>query len=119
MRILIKSQIEIENFTRNILRKCSKPFPVSTHEGITVKAEINHGRLIVKCPFCSGAELVDKNDKRFFCLSCFNKKANGKWIPVIIPENLDEIETILNSRDEQNQNWLPGETVGMLRGEVV
>jgi hypothetical protein len=117
--ILIKSQIGIENFTRNILRKCNKPFPVSVDNTITVNAEVNHGRLIAKCPFCPGAELVDRNDKRFFCLSCFNKKVNGKWLPIIIPENLDEIETILNLREEQNQNWIPGETAEMLKSEVV
>jgi len=117
--ILIRSQNGIENFTRNILKKCNKPFPTNIDNTITANAEINYGRLIAKCPFCTGAELVDKQDRRFFCLSCYNKKANGKWISIIVPENLDEIETVLSPREEQNQNWLPGETVEMLRNEAM
>jgi hypothetical protein len=119
VRTLARSQTGIENFTRNILRKYGKPFPALTHKEVTVKAEINHGRLIAQCPFCSGAELVDKNDKRFFCLSCFNKSVNGNWVKVEFPDNLSAIEAILDMRQESNQNWIPGETLEMLRGEMV
>ncbi|MDD5006735.1 MAG: hypothetical protein PHS33_09580 [Candidatus Omnitrophica bacterium] len=114
---MIKSQIGIENFTKNFLRKCGKPFPVSTHEGVAVKAEINYGRLIAKCPFCTGAELIDRNDKRFFCLSCFNKSVNGNWIRVEFPDNLTEIEAVLEQRTETNQNWQHGEEVMFLKSE--
>jgi hypothetical protein len=114
--ILIRSQTGIENFTRNILRKCGKSFPSSTHEGI-VKAEINHGRLIAKCPFCSGAELVDKNDKRFYCLSCFNKSVKGNWLTIELPANLEEIESALEQRPEANQNWQPGEEISQLESD--
>lgn len=114
----MKSRNNIENFTRNALFVQKIKFPKEISE-ISVDAEINHGRLIAKCPFCSGAELVDKNDKRFFCLSCYNKDAEGKWLKVNILENLIEIEKILEPRKEQNQNWFPSETVEMLKAEVV
>jgi len=115
--ILIRSQVGIESFTKSILRKCGKPFPVVINEGIVVNAEINHGRLIARCPFCTGAELVDRNDKRFFCLSCLNKSISGDWIRVELPINMTEIESILEKRPETNQNWRTGEEVSMLKSD--
>lgn len=116
---MIKSQTGIENFTKNMLRKHGIPFPVKTDENVTIKAEINHGRLIAKCPFCSGAELVDRNDRRFFCLSCFNKSVNGNWVSIEFPANLEEIETVLEKRLEINQNWQFGEGISFLESENV
>lgn len=50
-----------------------------------VSACVDYGKWIVKCPFCAGAEPVDFDDLRFFCLSCFNEEAQGKWLWVSAP----------------------------------
>jgi len=106
-----------EYFIASMMSKYKKPFPSGINESITVKAEINHGRWIVKCPWCSGAELADKDDRRFFCLSCFNKAINGKFIKVEFPNKAIDIETILKVRPAKNQNWTPGETIAQLKNE--
>jgi hypothetical protein len=80
----------LDRFVAGVLqarRLAIKP-PKETAEGIVLRAEINHGRLIVCCPFCLGAEMADPKDKRFFCLSCYNEQVGGKWIKVSIPEGV-------------------------------
>jgi hypothetical protein len=70
------------------MRRLNIKPPTETAENIILRAEIDNGRLIVCCPFCLGAEMADTRDKRFFCLSCYNEKAGGKWIKVSIPEGV-------------------------------
>ena len=82
----------------------------------TAHAVVNQGRWIVRCPFCAGAELMWE-DKEFMCLSCFNEKAEGKPLKVIIPRNRKAIEAILEKRPLENQNWEVGETIDNLLKE--
>ena len=79
-----------------------------------VRAIVNHGRWIVRCPFCSGAEFIWEG-KPFICLSCFN--GGGKSLKIIMPRNRKAIEQALASRPVGNQNWEPGETVEFLLQE--
>lgn len=84
-----------------------------------VQAEINPtpedgGRWIARCPspFCSGAELVDPTDPRFFCITCENVLTKGDWIGVTFPRDWEAIEAELSLRAfKQTQAWVPGETV--------
>lgn len=41
-----------------------------------VTARYEGRRLLADCPYCTGAELVDKEDRLFFCFSC-GMTANG------------------------------------------
>ncbi len=106
------------SFVKMICTKRKKPIPKEA-DSTVVYAEINHGRWIVKCPWCAGAELADKQDKRFFCLSCFNSKISGKYAKVEFPDEIKQIEKELLKRDIKNQNWLPGEILEQLKSEVV
>ena len=105
-----------EKIATGFLKRLQKPLPQGMSNKI-VKAEINHSRWIVKCPFCSGAELADKNDPRFFCLSCFNKTIGGQWAVVTFPENGTTIENELVKRPKiEHRNWT-NETLTKLRLE--
>ena len=91
--------------------------PVELAAAPILKAEVNHGRWIVRCPYCAGAELADHADPRFFCLSCYNVGSGGKWLPVQFPGDGRAIEGELLKRPEANRNWLPHESVEDLRRE--
>lgn len=111
--------VGVERFTAAVLRgrRQNKPMPKELAE-VTVQAEINHGRWIVKCPFCAGAEMAEPNDKRFYCLSCFNEQVGGKWLLVEFPKNPGKIEIELLKRSKkQNRNWTSGETAKNLQDE--
>jgi len=89
-------------------------------EAPVVKAEINHGRWIAKCPFCNGAELVDPQDLRFMCCSCFNSKVGGKWLKIEMPdaETKEAVEKALLARPERStRSWLHGESAKDLEAE--
>ena len=79
-------------------------------ESPIVPAIINHGRWMVKCPFCAGAEVLYLSHPIFLCLSCFNNEANNKFLRVKISRNWKAIEKILGKRPIQNRNW-EGESI--------
>lgn len=86
----------------------------------TVKAEVNYGRWIAHCPVCPGAEMVDPEDPRFFCLSCDNAAFGRRMLRVEFPDPITRgvIERLLLARPvPQTRNWLPHETVLHLRQE--
>lgn len=89
--------------------------------GPILQAEINHGRWIARCPFCSGAELVDPADLRFWCLSCDMAGSKRHWLPVQMPTAAArlQVEGLLLKRPQQeNRNWHPpGETLADLQAE--
>jgi hypothetical protein len=70
------------------MRRLNIKPPTETAEGMVLRAEIDHGRLIICCPFCLGAEMADLDTPKFFCLSCYNQQADGKWIKVTFPEGV-------------------------------
>jgi len=82
-----------------------------------VAAEVNHGRWIARCPFCSGAELVSRVDAVFFCFSCHMEGNGGRAMRVLFPCNRRQIEVLLEQRPIHNQHWLPGESKADLARE--
>lgn len=83
-----------------------------------VEAVVNHGRWIVSCPDCNGAQLACASDRRFLCNECGNVTVGGKFRPVIWPRNLDAIEARLVRRTVKvARNWSPGETLADLDAE--
>lgn len=85
--------------------------------GDPITVVVNHGRWIVACPDCTGAQLAALNDPRFMCVDCANQKNRGAWRPVTLPDPdvRPDIEAVLDIRpDVKDQNWLPTETVNDL-----
>jgi hypothetical protein len=87
-------------------------FPFSLHPDGAVKAEINHGRWLARCPFCSGAEEADPGEPIFYCLSCGNADNGGHIMMVMFPDDRDKIESVLLARfNIGTRNWTPGESL--------
>lgn len=93
------------------MRLDSKP------RGDAVPAVVNHGRWIVRCPFCTSAELACLSDPRFMCCECGNAENLGSWCPVRFPEGIPAIEAALSARPLPLQNMEPGETLADLLAE--
>lgn len=83
----------------------------------SVAAVVNHGRWIARCPLCNGAEMVSREGREFFCLSCGMQRNGRQAMRVLFPEDGEAIEAALAPRPIENRNWEPGETVDDLRGE--
>ena len=106
--------IQCKNFAEKVLKSRRLRTP-DIIEDITVEAEVNHGRWIINCPYCSGAEMADPDDKKFYCLSCYNQ---GKgYLKVKFPFNKDKIEAELLKRPVENQHYLPGEKLSVIKQE--
>lgn len=104
----------VEEFVRMLARQRRGAFrvPSETASAPILRAEVNHGRWIVRCPFCAGAELADPDDPRFFCCGCHNSGVDGRWLPVQWPAERQGIEDALCERnEEEHRNWLPHESV--------
>lgn len=87
-------------------------------KSIAVHARANHGRWIVECPDCSGAQLACPDDHRFMCNECANAVVGGFYRPVIWPRDKAKIEALLMARsDPSTRNWFPHESVTDLRAE--
>lgn len=83
---------------------------------VAVFAHVNHGRWVVACPDCNGAQLACLTDHRFMCHVCANVAADGLWRPVIWPAEVTDISSVMAKRtDRRMQNYEPGETVKDLR----
>ena len=92
--------------------------PKGDAAGPTVQAEINHGRWLVKCPWCAGAEPVDKDDLFFYCLNCLNAAVGGGRVPVAMPQRTAALEALLVKRpSDENRNWLPGQALAEIAAE--
>lgn len=98
-------------------RRMSFPPPNGEAVAPVLSVIVEQGRWIVLCPFCSGAELADPDDPRFYCLTCYCAPVGNKWLLVQWPAARAGIEAALLVRPEANQNWLPGETVADLLAE--
>ncbi len=91
-----------------------------------VRARVERGRWLADCQLnygyeiCNGAELVDPNDRLFFCISCRNAKLNGALRPVFFPDSWWRIEDeLLQRKYAVNRNWEKGETIDGLRAEHI
>ncbi len=83
-------------------------------------AQVRQGRWVVECPNpqCPAAQLASRQDHRFFCVTCENFHVGNQWVPVLWPDDWREIEAVLGRRPVRStRNWLPGETVELLRDE--
>lgn len=97
--------------------------PLSAAKGMAenLAARVNHGRWIVQCDNCHGAQLASRTDRRFFCTDCLNSAQKGRWRYVNWPSKADTaaIEEALAPRPIANRNWEPGETIDRLLTENV
>ena len=80
-----------------------------------VAARLEHGRWIADCPFCNGAEVVSRQAREFFCLTCGMVSNGGHPMRVIFPRERAEIERVLQARGSRNQHWRPGDSLDELR----
>ena len=104
----------------------AKP-PAITEAAGTVKAVLNHGRWIVRCPNkpigCGGAFFASFSEPVFLCADCHSPENGGKWYAVEFPANHAGIEAVLLKRpavlaeSASNRNWEPGEKIADLRRE--
>lgn len=86
--------------------------------GKPVHAHANHGRWVVQCPDCAGAQLTHPADPRFLCNDCGNVGNARHFRPVAWPKDHEKIADLLDARaDETLRNWFPGETVADLQRE--
>jgi len=94
--------------------------PLSEMAGVApIPAIVNHGRWLVACPDCAGAEFVWPETPQMMCCNCWNAKVGGKWRPVALPKDRAEIEAVLVRRVlPQERNWT-AETVAELKAENV
>lgn len=82
-----------------------------------IPAHVNHGRWIVQCPDCPGAEYVFMDQPIMMCNSCWNAAVGGKWRWVDVPSESKrrDLEAVLEARPlPQTRNWLPHEKVADL-----
>ena len=108
-----------------LLEVPGRTMPEGMFDGITAQAFVNRGRWMVKCPLitasgdpCFGALEASREDHRFFCASCHNEAAEGKWVAVEWPEDAEEIERLLGMRPAPlNRNWETWETADDLQRE--
>lgn len=54
----------------------------------TVTAIVDAGRLLARCPFCAGAEVVSRSDPEFFCFSCGMTANDHHPMAVMLPEGV-------------------------------
>lgn len=83
-------------------------------------AEVNHGRWIVRCPFCTSAQFASKTDHRFFCVDCLNDRGGRAWVSVLWPDvqTIVAIERALLARPEIDfMNWRSTMAVDALLAE--
>jgi hypothetical protein len=91
--------------------------PTETASGPVLTPIVNHGRWVVRCPFCPSANRASAQDRRFLCCECGNAGCGGKWLPVRFPDDSGRIERLLEQRpDRHTRNWV-GEDVAVLAEE--
>lgn len=109
-----------EAFVRMTLKKQKRLDDMpSAVANVVVECRVDHGQWIVDCPFCPGAELLDPQDLRFFCLSCRNGQVGGLWLMVAAPSDEDRaaIEAELVQRPERFRHWNKTLTIADLQVE--
>lgn len=80
-------------------------------------AEVNHSRLIVKCPYCENGMAWDYNED-FFCMNCLMVSNKGRPRPVKPPEKLEAICELLEKRPQfRERNLIQGETLKDIQKE--
>ena len=65
--------VGVDEFAKCVIRSRRQGVAISKEMAdMIIKAEINRGRWLANCPWCGGAEMVDPDNPKFLCLSCFN-----------------------------------------------
>lgn len=84
-------------------------------------AVVNGGRWIVRCPHCTGAQMADPDDRRFFCIDCLMHAVQGRYAVVDWPAKAitPAIEEALLERPVSARNWEPHEDLAYLLAENV
>ncbi|MEE8466452.1 MAG: hypothetical protein V3S68_08250 [Dehalococcoidia bacterium] len=99
--------------------------PAPRYDGIAagqpIDARVDLGRWIVSCEDCGSGVCIEPDVPVFMCPKC---DRSGKWRPVVMPSDREQIEEILLMRPgfrESNLNrfWFPGESVNQLVMENV
>ncbi len=112
----LKSGMQLLRWFQGQARVIGFPFKASVNG--SVDAEINHGRWIVRCPACAGAEEVDPDEPVFYCLSCGNADVGGHVMMAVFPDDRGEIEAALLKRlDIGTRNWNTNESLEDLEAE--
>jgi|ETNmetMinimDraft_23_1059889.scaffolds.fasta_scaffold120158_2 hypothetical protein len=112
-------------FIRGMAAKKSMHSPAQdgAEKVAAVQAYINHGRWVIECPDCNGAQIASEEERRFWCLGCGNASVNFAWRHVRMPRERADIEAVLLRRPAARsdkaitRNWLPGETLRELEME--
>lgn len=101
--------------------------PAITEVRGELKAVVNHGRWIVRCPNrsigCGGAMFASLAERVFLCADCFSPENEGHWYKVTFPANRAAIEAVLTRRpavlsdSASNRNWEATESIADLRRE--
>lgn len=96
-------------------------WPIGEEASQHVKAEsrVEWGRWLIDCPFCAGAVLLDPEEPRTYCLSCFNAEVGHRWVEVDVPGEYEAIVAALEALPENLAHWRPGQTIEqLLTGET-
>lgn len=84
------------------------------------RAVVNHGVLRAWCPDCIGsAEDTWRDAPVLFCMRCGNQSIGGRWRPVVLPPNLEELDALLMAFPIELRNWEPWGPPRDLTAEVV
>jgi hypothetical protein len=95
-------------------------FKVGTSSAPALKVYLNHGRWVVNCPDCNGAQLACFDDKRFMCNECANVAVGNLWRVIVWPEDRRAVEEAVAARPVLNQNWVAGESIAdLLRQNLI
>ena len=108
-----------EDYLRFVARHCkAKALLLPRLEQVQgeLATSVNHGRWIVDCPDCNGAQIASRMGL-FFCVDCGNVANRGCWYAVRFPTEQTVIDAVLLTRPPKNRNWQPGETLEQLRAE--
>tara|TARA_R110000824_G_scaffold68237_8_gene176647 strand:+ start:6062 stop:6586 length:525 start_codon:yes stop_codon:yes gene_type:complete len=86
-----------------------------------IPAYVGQDKWLVLCPTCGkDVQFVWMDDLIYMCANCWNYDADGQWRRVKVPTQRTAIEAALGMRGDPGQrNWLPGETVKMLKAETI
>ena len=110
-------------FTRDMAQRFGTgPLPALDRVRSTVAAFINHGRWLAQCPSCPSSAYVSLDVPLFWCVECGQVDNPGYWYEVVLPAARAAIESVLLKRPlvrnvASHRNWVPEETLQMLRNE--
>lgn len=78
-----------------------------------VCAYVNWGRWLADCPSCNSAEVLRVGQDTFVCSIDECRFTDS----VLWPASLEDIEGLLLKRRLKNRNWVPEESLNVLRAE--